>query len=123
MPAPAPVAAAPAPVVVAAPVAAVRSLAVKSSKLQVDLGCSGAACLGKVQVSTSGRYKVGKTMKTVALTKAVSYSVAANGSAKVMVSLTGDGKRLLKRVKKLSVTVTVTPATGSKFTRKLTLKA
>ena len=113
--------AAPAPVA-AKPVAAVKTATVKSSKLRISFTCTGAACAGKVKAATTGRHRINGKLKKLDLTKSVKYSVAANGTATVSINLTKDAKALVKKKKKVGVTITVTPASGPKFTKKLTLK-
>ncbi len=60
--------------------------------------------------------------RQIFLTKAVTYSVPAAGRTSLSLALSKDAKKLLKR-KSVSVTVTVTPASGAAITRKVTLKA
>jgi hypothetical protein len=95
---------------------------VKSSKLRISFTCTGAACAGKVKAATTGRHRINGKLKKLDLTKSVKYSVAANGTATVSINLTKDAKALVKKKKKVGVTITVTPASGPKFTKKLTLK-
>lgn len=115
--------AAPAPVPAAKkPVAAVKSATLKSSKLSVAFTCAAADCAGTVKAATTGRHRINGKLKTLDLTKAVKYTVKADGTATVSINLTKDAKALLKKKKRLGVTITVTPASGTKFTKKLTLK-
>ena len=117
--APAPPAAAPAPAPARPPQAkaAVRStkLAVKQSKIALSVGCEGSAttCTGTVSVKASAKVKVGKTRKVVTLTKAVKYTVAGGSNKTVKLALTSQAKALLKKTKKLSVTITIKPASGA----------
>lgn len=112
---------------VAAPKAALNStkLVVKSKKVGVSLGCASTteACAGTVRLRTTSKVKVGKSSKRVYLTKAIKYSVAADGSRSVSLALTSEARKLLAKRKSLSVTVIVTPSSGASFTKKLTLKA
>jgi hypothetical protein len=114
---------------IAAPVSkpAVRStkLVVKKSKVALALGCEGSAtaCTGTVTVKSTSKVTVGKSKKIVSLTKALKYTVAANGKKTVSLALTSQAKSVLKNRKKLSVTVTIKPTTGAAVTRKVTLVA
>ena len=75
-----------------------------------------------MKAATTGRHRINGKLKKLDLTKSVKYPVTANGTATVSINLTKDAKALVKKKKKLGVTITVTPASGAKFTKKLTLK-
>ena len=116
-----------APVAAPASKPAVRStkLAVKKSKVALALGCAGSAtaCTGTVTVKSTSKVTIGKSKKIVSLTKALKYTVAANGKKTVNLALTSQAKSLLKNRKKLSVTITIKPTSGAAVTRKVTLGA
>ena len=101
-----------------------RSATVKSSKLRISFSCDRR---GLRRHREGGDHRSpplkSASSRSCDLTKAVKYSVAANGTATVSINLTKDAKALLKKSKKVGVTITVTPASGATFTRKLTLKA
>jgi hypothetical protein len=51
------------------------------------------------------------------------YTVAANTKKTVSLTLTSQAKSVLKKRKKLGVTITIKPTSGAAVTRKLTLSA
>jgi hypothetical protein len=116
--------AAPKPVVSKATVRSTK-LRVKKRKVALALGCEGSAtaCTGTVSVKSTSKVTVGKGKKVVSVTKALKYTVAANAKKTVSLTLTSQAKSLLKKRKKLGVTITIKPTSGAAVTRKLTLVA
>jgi hypothetical protein len=76
------------------------SLKVSKNRFTVKVGCTGAACKGKLTVKTAAKKPV-----TVG---SASYSIAAGKTANVRVKLTSKGRSLMRRSKKLRVKVAVT---------------
>ncbi len=125
VPTPAPTAT-PAPAPAPAATVAVRSSKLKlaSRRVAVSLRCSGTAtCKGTARLRTAAKVKLGKRAKrVVALTGSVRYSVPAGRTATVKLTLSADGRALLKRrSSSVSVRSCVRRAAAA-VTRRLTLR-
>jgi hypothetical protein len=116
------------PIEVGAPVApapavksalTVRSSALRASgrKVAVALACAGAPCKGTLSVRTAS--KVGGRIVTV--TRPASYSLAAGRRATVKLTLSAQGRKLL-RARNLKVRLTVAPAGGTASSKRLVLR-
>ena len=111
--------------VIAAGKAAVAStkLKVASSRVAVSVRCTGeTACRGTVRLRTASKVRVGKRSKVVTLTSSKAYSLAAGTSASVKLTLSKDGRSVLKARRSLKVTVELRPADGKVAVRQLTLR-
>lgn len=136
VPAPAapPVASAPAPVALPAPAPVPRrtTLRVRSTTLRaakgrvpVQLRCEGAVgvCRGSVSLRTSAKVRVGGRLRQVTMTRTRSYVIAPGRTTAYRLTLGRDGAALLRRARKVTVTVVARPkGTGTAISRRLVLR-
>jgi hypothetical protein len=100
------------------------ALAVKKSKISLKLSAGVFGSAGKVKVRTAAKVKVGGkgAAKIRTLFKTESYFVEKVGNSTVKLTLTAEGKKILKRGKKLAAVVELTDATGVEVVQKVTVK-
>ena len=113
------------------PTPAAATVAVRSSKLKlaaknrvaVSLRCTGAAdCKGTIRLRTAAKVKLGKRAKRVlTLTGGTRYSVAAGKTVTVRLSLSRDGRALMRSSRRQSVRLELRPTGGKLQTSRLTL--
>ena len=77
---------------------------------------------GRLRLRTASKVRVGKRSKVVTLTSSKAYSLAAGKSASVKLTLSKDGRSVLKARRSLKVTVELRPADGKVAVRQLTLR-
>ncbi len=103
--------------------ATIGSPKLSGSVVTVPLSCSaGAHCAGTVRVRSAARIRIGKTRKLVNVTQLVRFSLSGKQTRPVRLTLTKDGRTVLKRTKRLSVKVVVDPTSGNLVTRQATLR-
>lgn len=95
----------------------------KAGSVSIELENPNASAVKyKLKVATVGKYKVGKTRKTVTVASGKTVTLKA-GESEVKFSLSSAAKQLLKQRKSVKVKVTLTPVDGgSAVTKTLTLK-
>jgi hypothetical protein len=101
------------------------SLVSKRAKLPLRISCAAgsADCAGTVQVRTRAKVKLGRgAARQISLTRALRYKVSKGTSKTISLSLSLDGRKLLRRRGTYKATVTLKPATGTAATRNLTLR-
>lgn len=93
--------------------ARIGSARLRGSVVIVPLSCAaGARCAGTVRVRTAAPLRIGRTRKLVTLTRRVRFNLSGRQTRNVRLTLTKDGRAVLRRVKRLSVKVVVDPQSG-----------
>lgn len=85
-------------------------------KLQIRCSTTG-VCTGRVALRSTGRVRVGSRSKVVTVAATRSYRVAAGRTATLSIPLSRDARTALRRTRRFSVRVTLTP-TGRKAVRR-----
>jgi hypothetical protein len=112
----------PAPVPGKAAVSSTK-LKVTSSRVAVSVRCAGeTACRGTVRLRSAAKVRIGKRSKVVTLTSSKAYSLPAGQSASLKLTLSKDGRSVLKARRSLKVAVELRPAGGKVAVRQLTLR-
>lgn len=93
------------------------------SVVTVPLSCvAGARCAGTVRVRSAAPVRMGRTRKLVTVTRLVKFDLSGKQTRTIRLTLTKDGRAVLRRAKRLSVKVVVDPTSGSLVTRTATLR-
>jgi hypothetical protein len=75
-----------------------------------------------VRVRSASALRVGRTRKLVTLTRRVKFDLSGRQTRNVRLSLSKDGRAVLKRAKRLSAKVVVDPASGNLVIKPATLR-
>jgi uncharacterized delta-60 repeat protein len=103
--------------------ATIGAATLNGSAVTVPLSCvGGARCAGTVRVRSAAALRIGRTRKLVALTRRVKFDLSGRQTRNVRLSLTKDGRTVLKRAKKLGVKVVVEPRSGNLVIKPATLR-
>ena len=98
-------------------------LRVRRGRISVKLACpaGGTACRGRVSIRTAKAVKVGKRRRKVDVASRT-FNVKAGRSATVRLRPSAAGRRLLRRVSRVKVSVLATPKGGKAARRTVTLR-
>jgi Ca2+-binding RTX toxin-like protein len=100
-----------------------RALRVRRGRIAVKLACraGGSSCRGRVRISTAAAVKVGTGRRKVAVASGA-FAVSAGRTATVRLRPSAAGRRLLRRVQRVTVQLSVTPKNGRAVRRTVTLR-
>jgi uncharacterized delta-60 repeat protein len=103
--------------------ATIGAATLSGSVIVVPLSCvAGARCAGTVRVRSASALRMGRTRKLVTLTRRVKFDLSGRQTRNVRLSLSKDGRAVLKRAKKLSAKVVVDPEAGNLVIKPATLR-
>ena len=103
--------------------ATIGTARLSGSVVTVALSCvAGARCAGTVRVRSAAPLRIGRTRKLVSMTRLVRFSLSGRQTRNVRLTLTKDGRAVLKRTKRLSVKVVVDPQSGNLVIKRATLR-
>jgi uncharacterized delta-60 repeat protein len=103
--------------------ATIGTARLRGSVVAVPLSCvAGARCAGTVRVRSAAPLRIGRTRKLVTLTRLVRFDLSGRQTRNVRLTLTKDGRAVLKRTKRLSVKVVVDPQSGNLVIKRATLR-
>ncbi|MGH2941684.1 MAG: hypothetical protein ACRDLN_02750 [Solirubrobacteraceae bacterium] len=100
-------------------------LVARGARLPLRISCPAGSldCAGTLQLRTRAKVRIGRrAARIVTLTRPLRYKVAKGASRTITVSLSANGRALLRRRSTYKVTLTLKPATGRAVTRSLTLR-
>jgi hypothetical protein len=99
------------------------SLRLRRGRIATTVACpaGSATCRGRVTVRTHSRVKLGERRQRVTVATR-SFTARAGRSVTVRLRPSASGRRLLARVRRVRVDVSVTPTAGEAVTRTVTLR-
>jgi uncharacterized delta-60 repeat protein len=103
--------------------ASIGAVKLRGSIVTVPLSCiAGARCAGTVRVRSAAALRIGRTRKLVSVTRQAKFNLSGKQTRNVRLTLTKDGRSVLRRAKRLSVKVVVDPQSGNLVTKRATLR-
>lgn len=110
----------PVPAKAGKPSIASKRLRVSGKRVAVTITCA-TACEGTLVLRSAGKVKLGKARRVVTLTRSARYAVATGRRATVRLTLSADGRAVVRRTRRIAVRLEVRPRSGTTSSSRLTL--